>query len=74
MKHHSGIISEFRRRYVKTGAFDNEMSDLISELSIVREGSDYNDFFVVSKPDTLRQVEAAEYYIARIQNYLQTQY
>ena len=74
MKHHSGIISEFRRRYVKTGAFDNEMSDLVSELSIVREGSDYNDFFVVSKPDTLRQVQSAECFIARVQDYLQTKY
>lgn len=37
MKHHSGIISEFRKRYIKTGVFDASLSGLISELSDVRE-------------------------------------
>lgn len=32
MKHHSGIISEFRKRYIKTGVFDTSLSGLISEL------------------------------------------
>ena len=49
MKHHSGIISEFRKRYIKTGVFDISLSGLSSELSDVREGSDYNDFFIVSR-------------------------
>ena len=35
MKHHSGIISEFRKRYIKTGVFDASLSGLISELSDV---------------------------------------
>ena len=41
MKHHSGIISEFRKRYIKPGVFDTSLSGLISELSDVREGSLY---------------------------------
>lgn len=28
MKHHSGIISEFRRLYIKTGIFENRMSEI----------------------------------------------
>ena len=32
MKHHSGIISEFRKRYIKTGVFDASLSGLISKL------------------------------------------
>ena len=40
MTHHSGIISEFRKRYIKTGAFDTSLSGIISELSSVCEGSD----------------------------------
>ena len=54
MKHHSGIISEFRKRYIKTGIFDTSLSGIISELSSVREGSDYNDFFIVSKTETIQ--------------------
>lgn len=47
MKHHSGIISEFRRRYIKTGIFETRMSEIISVLFDVRTDSDYDDFFVI---------------------------
>ena len=39
MKHHSGIISEFRRLYIKTGIFPAEMSIQIGDLQIVRNKS-----------------------------------
>lgn len=74
MKHHSGIISEFRKRYIKTGIFDASLSGIISELSSVREGSDYNDFFIVSKAETIQQVQAAEEFLSEIQAYLSTRY
>ncbi len=28
-KKHSGIIAEFRKQYIKTGIFENDMSDII---------------------------------------------
>lgn len=74
MKHHSGIISEFRKRYIKTGVLNASLSGIISELSSVREGSDYNDFFIVSKAETIQQVQAAEEFLAEIQAYLSTRY
>ena len=74
MKHHSGIMSEFRKRYIKTGIFSANLSGIISELSSVREGSDYNDFFIVSKVDTIQQVQDAESFLSEIQSYLATQY
>ena len=74
MKHHSGIISEFRKRYIKAGAFDTSLSGIISELSSVREGSDYNDFFIVSKAEIIQQVQSAEEFLAAIQSYLSAQY
>ena len=70
MKHHSGIISEFRKRYIKTGVFDASLS----ELSDVREGSDYNDFFIVSKADTAEQVQSAGTFLAAVETYLRTKY
>ena len=60
---HSGIISEFRRLYIKTGVFDSEMCDIISNLFDIRTNSDYNDFFVVAKDDVKRQVAGAETFI-----------
>ena len=70
MKHHSGIISEFRKRYIKTGVFDASLS----ELSDVREGSDYNDFFIVSKADTAEQVQSAGTFLTAVETYLRTKY
>lgn len=45
MKHHSGVISEFRKRYIKTGVFET------------RTESDYDDFFVISKAEVIEQTE-----------------
>ena len=68
------IISEFRKRYIKTGVFDASLSGLISELSDVREGSDYNDFFIVSKADTAEQVQSAGTFLTAVETYLRTKY
>ncbi len=51
MKHHSGIISEFRRLYIKTGVFDKSLSNTITLAYDMRTGSDYDDFYVISKAD-----------------------
>lgn len=56
MKRHSGVISEFRRRYIKTEIFETRMSEIISVLFDVRTDSDYDDFFVISKADTAVQI------------------
>ena len=57
MKRHSGVISEFRRRYIKTEIFETRMSEIISVLFDVRTDSGYDDFFVISKADTAVQIE-----------------
>lgn len=49
MKHHSIIISEFRRLYVKTGTFDVKLSSIISSLFDLWAESDYDDFCVISE-------------------------
>jgi len=36
MKHHSGIMSEFRRLYIKTGILYKSLSPIISELFNIR--------------------------------------
>lgn len=45
MRHHSGVISEFRKRYVKTGVFSSDVSVLISELFDIRSKCDYSAFY-----------------------------
>lgn len=71
MKHHSGVISEFRRLYIKTGVFDTELSQIISLLFDVRTDSDYDDFYVVSKEETIEQYENAKHFLDVINEYLE---
>ena len=72
MKHHSGIISEFRRLYIKTGIFETKLSAIISVLFNVRQDSDYDDFFVISKVEVLEQIDSAVFFLEEIKKYLDT--
>ena len=72
MKHHSGIISEFRRLYIKSGIFETMLSDIISVLFNIRTDSDYDDFFVISKNEVSEQIINAEYFMRKIHEYLET--
>ena len=71
MKKHSGVSSEFRKLYIKTGIFDIRLSDIISVLFDIRTDSDYNDFFVISKDEVVEQVENAAFFLATIKEHLE---
>lgn len=73
MRHHSGIISEFRKLYIKTGVFEARISQIISVLFDTRTESDYDDFFVISKAEAVEQIENAEYFLQVIKVYLDQQ-
>ena len=68
---HSGVSAYFRKMYIKTGIFPVEMSDYIREAFDVRDESDYDDFYVVSKEEVAEQIENAEIFLAAIKGYLQ---
>lgn len=70
MKHHSGIISEFRRLYIKTGVFDAKLSTIISALFDIRTESDYDDFYVISKQEVKEQLANAKLFYNEIKKYL----
>lgn len=46
------------------------MSEIISKLFTARTGSDYDDFFVVSKAEALEQLQNAEYFVGQVKLYL----
>lgn len=69
-KKHSGVISNFQKNYVKSGVFDKTMSNIIKTAFDMRTESDYEDFYVISKEDVLKQVEEAEYFIKKIEEHL----
>lgn len=70
MKHHSGIISEFRKLYIKTGIFDAKLSQIISLLFNIRTDSDYDDFFVINKEEVEEQIENVKIFLDTVKSYL----
>lgn len=69
-KKHSGIIAEFRRRYIASGIFPVKLSVDIDIASTIRNSSDYNDFFIISKKESTEQVKSAEAFVSVIAEYL----
>ena len=72
-KKHSGIISEFRHRYVKTGIFSSSVSDIIGDAFEVRNKSDYEDMFIVSRDMAEKQVRDAGTVINAVSDYLKSE-
>ena len=60
-KKHSAVIAYFREKYIKSGKFDDRLSDIISTLLRLRSKSDYEDFFVISKKEVSAQIENAAF-------------
>jgi uncharacterized protein (UPF0332 family) len=70
-KKHSGVIAVFRQRYIKTGVFPPEFSDIITGAFNARAGSDYEDFFVISKADVTAQIENAKTFFSAVKAYIE---
>lgn len=69
-KKHSGVISNFQMRYIKTGVFKKELSDILKSAFSLRTESDYEDFYVIDKADVIQQVEEAEVFYTVILAYI----
>jgi len=71
-KKHSGIIAAFRQKYIKSGIFPVEFSDIINGAFEARGSSDYEDFFVISKEDVVHLFENAKEFLAAVEAYLKS--
>lgn len=67
---HSGVIAEFRRRYIKAGVFPAEVSKMIGSAFMIRNASDYDDMFLASRTDTEEQIRNAEYILRLLSDYI----
>lgn len=57
---HSGVILHFHKEYIKTNKFSVEFADIINMAFLVRNKSDYDDFYIILKSDVEKQLESAE--------------
>ena len=68
MKKHSGVISKFRELYIKTGIFEEAMSEQIAALFKLRTNCDYDTFYIVARADVEEQIKNAGAIITVIEN------
>lgn len=73
-KKHSGIIAEFRKNYLKTEILPKTLSPMIDALVEIRQGSDYDDFYIVSKEEVCEQLENAKVFVNEVEKFLKTKY
>ena len=67
---HSGIIAYFNQHYVKTGLFDQKTSAVIRLASMLREKSDYEDFYEPDGDDTQNIIESITEFLKDVKSFL----
>lgn len=72
-KKHKDTIGYFNQNYIKTNVFDRELGHRISVAEEVRHNSDYDDFYIVNKQETEKQIETAELFLQAVIDYLSKQ-
>jgi len=69
-KKHSGVISYFLEHYIKTKLLDSVLSDYVRNAFLIRNKSDYEDFYIVGKADAEKQIDDAAAFIALVEAHL----
>ena len=73
-KRHSGVIARFLEQYLKIKLLPPELSKTISMAFIIRNRSDYEDFYICSISDTEKLVGDAEQFLRTVTEYLDRKY
>ena len=69
---HSAVIARFSQKYLKTDIFPREYGKLITNAALIRNRSDYEDFYLCTKEDTKKLLSEAEKFLDQISSYLRT--
>ena len=72
-KHHSGVISHFRKTYIKTHIFESELSNIITNAFDMRQFCDYDDYYNISPMEVEAQVRNAEFFLNNVKFYINKQ-
>ncbi len=73
-KKHSAVIARFTLNYLKPEILSKEYSKLISNASLIRNRSDYEDFYICSVSDTNALFSGAVTFCKDIGEYLEQRY
>lgn len=67
---HSGVISYFRREYIKSGKFPVEASVIIGEAFNIRSDSDYDDEYDIAEEEIKELAGSVEKLLDWFEEYL----
>jgi uncharacterized protein (UPF0332 family) len=70
-KRHKDAVGYFNKTYVATEKFPRELGKRLGRLKMIREESDYSDFFIASKEDAMKQYETAKMIIDAVKSFLE---
>ena len=73
-KKHSAVIARFTLNYLKPEILPREYSKLISNASLIRNRSDYEDFYICSVADTNTLFSGTVNFCKDIGKYLEQRY
>lgn len=73
-KKHSAVIARFTLNYLKPEILSREYSKLISNASLIRNRSDYEDFYICSVSDTNALFAGAVTFCKDVGEYLEQRY
>ena len=69
---HSGVIAHFNQTYVKTQLFPASTSSVIRKASMLREKSDYEDFYEPDEEETYDTIIKVEAFLKDVEGYLRS--
>ena len=69
-KKHSAVIAWFTQDYLKTRRLPHDYGRLITNASLIRNRSDYEDFYICSVEDTVMLMDGAEQFLDTVKTYL----
>ena len=69
-KRHKDVVAYFNKEYVATDIFPKETGRKLAALKQIREKSDYDDFYIISKEKAIEQFETAKLVLQNVEEYL----
>ena len=67
---HAGVISCFRKDYLKTGELPRDLPPIITLAFEVRSDCDYDDYSVIEKDEVVNQINNASLFYKLVQEYV----
>ncbi len=69
-KRHKDTLAYFNKTYIRNGIFPKTLGRQISTAEMVRHASDYNEFYIVSKEETQKQIGCAQELLELAEQYI----